>query len=284
MSRNWIWMSGVCLSVLISACSSDDDAGSNNGSGSGAGGSSDAGGTGGSSNAGGSGGSSNAGGSGGSPGTGGSGSGGYDTNGGSPGGSGGSTSGGTGGDGGTAGGSTDAKPRGADHPPELGAQIDRMGRAAIATALIATFNPDADEKGMRKDAYNAAEPEDWSGFEDEMRVNLAILDGLDENCGNQLLADASDPRYATLASILADDRLYVLSTVGECGVYLGLEGEIAGALEPGEGKCGGRMLDDDVIERSYSVLAAGLLSGVDDTITENDKENSDEFPFLPKAH
>jgi len=283
MPRNWVWVSGVCLSILVSACSSDDDAASNDGSGgsgaAGSGGSADAGGSGGSSDTGASGGSSSD--------AGGSGSGGSDTNGGS---SGGSSSGGTGGgtsgggEGGTAGGSTDPKPRGADHPPELGAQIDRMGRAAIATATIATFNPDADEKGMQKDAYNAAEPEDWSGFEDEMRVNLAILDGLDENCGNQLLADASDPRYATLASILADDRLYVLSTVGECGVYLGLEGEIAGALEPGEGKCGGRMLDDDVIERSYSLLAAGLLSGVDDTITENDKEDSDEFPFLPKPH
>lgn len=281
MPRNWIWVSGVCLGVLVSACSSDDGDASSDGSGgssaASAGGSSDAGGSGGSDGS-----SSDAGGSGGSkPGTGGSGSGGYDTNGGSPGGTGGS---GGDGDGGTAGGPTDAKPRGANHPPELGAQIDRMGRAAIATATIATFNADADEKGMQKDAYNAAEPEDWSDFEDEMRANLAILDGLDETCGNQLLADASEPRYATLASILADDRLYVLSTVGECGIYLGLEGEIAGALEPGEGKCGGRMLDDDVIERSYSLLAAGLLTGVDDTITENDKENSDEFPFLPSPH
>ena len=117
-----------------------------------------------------------------------------------------------------------------------------------------------------------------------MRASLAILDGLDENCENQLLSDATDPRYATLASILADDRLYVLSTVGECGVYLGLEGEIAGALEPGDGKCGGRSPDDDVIERSYSVLAAGLLAGVDDSITENDKENSNEFPFLALPH
>jgi len=263
---------GVCLGVVVSGCSSDDDASGSDGSGgSGAVGS-------GGSDAGGSGGSDAGSGGAGATGSGGSGS--------STGGSGGSTSGaGTaGGDGGSGGGSTDAKPRGADHPPTLGAQIDRMGRPAIATALIATFNPDADAKGMRKDEYNAAEPDAWSDFEDDMRANLAILDGLDENCGNQLLADASDTRYATLASILADDRLYVLSTTGECGVYLGLEGEIAGALAAGDGKCGGRSLDDDVIERSYSLLAAGLLTGVDDTITENDKENADEFPFLAAPH
>lgn len=273
MLRKLVWASGVGLGVLISACGGDDDASSTGGSGGsgtmGSGGS-DAGGSGGS-DAGGSG-NSDTGGSGGS-GTGGSGT--------SGGGSGGS---GMGGDGGTGGGSTDPKPRGPDHPPTLGARIDRMGRAAIGTALIATFNADSDEKGTMKDAYNAAEPETWNSFEDEMRANLAILDSLDENCGNQLLADASDSRYATLASILADDRLYVLSTAGECGVYLGLEGEIAGALEAGAGKCGGRSPNDDVIERSYSVLAAGLLSGVDDTITENDKENLDDFPFLAQPH
>jgi hypothetical protein len=41
---------------------------------------------------------------------------------------------------------------------------------------------------------------------------------------------------------------------------------------------------DDIIDRSYSVLAAGVLTGVDDTITENDEEFSDEFPFLAAPH
>src|SRR6187455_2264200 len=212
MLRKLVWVSGVCLGVLVSACGADDDASGTNGSAGSDAGGSDAGGSGGS----------NAGGTGGN-GTGGNGTGGNSTGGNSTGGnSTGGNSTGTGGGGGTGGGSSDPKPRGADHPPALGAQIDRMGRAAIGTALIATFNADSDEKGMRKDAYNAAQPEAWSSFEVDMRANLAILDGLDENCGNQLLADASDPRYGTLASILADDRLYVLSTVGECGVYLGL--------------------------------------------------------------
>ncbi|HEU5076628.1 MAG TPA: hypothetical protein VFU02_20705 [Polyangiaceae bacterium] len=278
MLRTMLWASGLGVSLLVSACGGDDDASGSGGSG-GSGGS-ETGGSGGS-DTGGSGGSGTAG-SGGSI-TGGSGTGGSSTGGSGTGGSstGGSSTGGTGGSGG---GSADPKPRGADAPPTLGAQIDRMGRAAIGTALIATFSADSDQKGMLKDAYNAAAPQAWSDFENEIRANLAILDSLDENCGNQLLAGASDPRYATLASILADDQLYVLSTVGECGVYLGLEGEIAGALEPGAGKCGGRSPDDDVIERSYSVLAAGLLTGVDDTITENDRENSDEFPFLALPH
>jgi len=87
-------------------------------------------------------------------------------------------------------------------------------------------------------------------------------------------------RYDALASVLADDQLYIFSDRGNCGVYLGAEAEVVGELPPGDGGCGGRTLDDDVIDRSYSVLAAGILTGVDDTITSNDVENLDEFPYL----
>ncbi len=172
--------------------------------------------------------------------------------------------------------------RGASNPPTLGAQIDRAGRAAISTALIATFEGDDDVKGAAKDAYNAAAPDEWADFADGIAANLAILDALDGDCGNQLLADDANPdgRYATLAGILADDQLYINSASGTCGVYLGLEAEIVGAIGEGDGGCGGRVLTDDVIDRSYSVLAAGILTGVDDTITEDDKGFDDSFPYV----
>jgi len=157
-----------------------------------------------------------------------------------------------------------------------------MGRAAISTALIETFNGDSTVKGASKDDYNAAGQSQWASFAPQMEGSLAILDALDATCGNQLLADDTnaDGRYAALAGILADDQLYVNSDSGECGVYLGLEAEVVGAVGAGEGKCGGRTLEDDVIERSYSVLAAGVLAGVDDTITADDCTHSATFPFL----
>jgi len=166
--------------------------------------------------------------------------------------------------------------------PELGRQIDRVGRAAINTALNMTFSGDADAKGEAKDAYNAAGPEQWGQFTDGFAGSLAILDSLDTVCGNQLLADPAveTNRYATLASILADDQLYVNTDSGECGTYLGLEAEVVGAVPAGAGGCGGRTPSDDVIERSYSVLAAGALGGIDDTITGDDGEQSESFPFL----
>ncbi|MFT6627128.1 MAG: hypothetical protein ACJA1R_000383 [Flavobacteriales bacterium] len=177
----------------------------------------------------------------------------------------------------------DPQPRGADNPPALDtAQIDRAGRAAISTALIGTFESDDDAKGTLKDSYNAAGAADFGSFAASIAPNLAILDSLDANCGNQLLAGetADAGRYDALAGILADDQLYVNTGSGDCGVYLGLEAEIVGAIEEGAGGCGGRTLGDDVIDRSYSVLAAGILTGVDDTITANDVVNSEAFPYL----
>jgi len=173
-----------------------------------------------------------------------------------------------------------AMPRGANNPPTLGMQIDRVGRPAITTALVGTFMTDETERNALKDSYNRAMPAQWTTFKSAIESSLAVLDGLDENCGNQLVADQTEDRYAFLAGVLADDQLYVLSNTGECGVYLGLEAEIVGALAAGGGKCGGRMLPDDVIERSYSVLAAGVLSGVDDTVVDNDKPFMAAFPFL----
>lgn len=179
------------------------------------------------------------------------------------------------------GGEPEAEPRGAANMPELGAQIDRMGRPAINTALNATFEADATKKDTAKDAYNAAGEADWSTFENEFKKNLAILDSLDTNCGNQLLAGEGADRYATLASVLANDQIFVNTGSGTCGVYLGLEGEFVGALDAGEGGCGGRTPLDDVIDRSYSVLAAGILTGVDDTITKDDAEHDiATFPWL----
>jgi len=179
---------------------------------------------------------------------------------------------------------TDMRFRGPGNPPTLGLQIDRVGRAATATGLIEAFNGDSSAKGNAKDRYNTGTPEGGALFAAQIASSLAILDALDETCGNQLVADVGEERYSFLAGVLADDQLYVDSTREVCGTYLGLEAEIVGAISPGTGGCGGRMLDDDVIERIYSVLALGALDGFDDTIAANDADNSSAFPFLAAPH
>jgi hypothetical protein len=158
------------------------------------------------------------------------------------------------------------------------ARIDRAGRPAISAALISTFNPD--DRDADLDRYNKsgnANP----AFIPIIAGSLAILDGLDRNCGNQLQAgaDAEPGRYTALATVLVDDQIYVQSDrVNSSSIYLGVEAEALGA---GEGSGGGRAPGDDVIERSYSVLAAGVLSGVDDGVPSDDAEHDiDVFPFI----
>src|SRR5262249_49811204 len=80
-------------------------------------------------------------------------------------------------------------------PPRVGAvQIDRMGRAAVNTALTNPFFREsvASEESQHEtilDDYNAAnDPSQWvAEFSLLIAPNLAVLDGLDGVCGNQLL-------------------------------------------------------------------------------------------------
>jgi hypothetical protein len=168
-----------------------------------------------------------------------------------------------------------------NRPRPVGAErIDRAARPAISAALISTFAPDARQTDL--DRYNRsgnANPD----FVPIMAQSLAILDGLDGECGNQLAIDLdlANP-YIPLARALNDDQIYVQSErEGVGSVYLGVEGEALGVLDRGQGSGGGRVPGDDVVRRSYSVLVAGQLTGYDDLVESDDAEHDiDVFPFL----
>lgn len=165
-------------------------------------------------------------------------------------------------------------------------QIDRMGRAGVNTALTDPFfQPNQAEEQERHDAnalaYNSnSNPNQWSEqFAAPIQTSLAILDSLDEDCGNQLVADQAAPRYSFLAEVLADDRLYVNTISGTCNQYLAVEANAVGVLNS---DCGGRTPLADTIDTTYSVLAAGALSGVGDGITQDadGTHSNSAFPFL----
>jgi hypothetical protein len=177
-------------------------------------------------------------------------------------------------------------------PPALSVnQIDRMGRAGVNTALTNPFFDPAiaQQKMMHEaaqDEYNgAANPAQWASmFQSEIAKNLAILDGLDRNCGNQLLAGqgAGQPkagRYDALAGVLADDVLYVNTASGACQQYLAVEANFLGITN---NDCGGRTPLEDTIDTTYSLLAAGALSGVTDGIAKDNDGTASltAFPFL----
>jgi hypothetical protein len=161
-------------------------------------------------------------------------------------------------------------------PPTPGAQIDRMGRPAINTALDHVFDVSSTAAGSAKDAYNQDSAKGtWPAtYVNEFAHNLAILDALDDNgttsvCGNQALYNGvaagggsaaacpgSACSYNTLAAVLADDQLYVDTSKGDCKFFLAVEFGVVTTL--GNTTCGGRAPDYDVIDTVYTAVSAGV--------------------------
>jgi len=150
-----------------------------------------------------------------------------------------------------------------------------VGRPAINTALTDPFNLlntvyDAGiTEDQAKNMYNSSDSSAaWTaaagGFVPWIAQNLPIMDALDGVCGNQAFAlqpDAGAKAYGTLATVLADDELYVDTTVdvettGTCS-YLGAELEAVGDAPP-MSNCGGRQPTEDVIDITYNLLACGI--------------------------
>lgn len=143
-------------------------------------------------------------------------------------------------------------------------QIDRQGRPAINTALIGS---------TRKDDYNQSNnPSEWAAmFQTEITAALDFVDGLDGVSGNAVLGDS-----AALAGLLVDDRIVIRANASVCGPYL--------AVELGDTtNCGGRTLDEDVMDVTLDALVA-FGAGVSDGVDMNDKAFLSTFPFLAEPH
>lgn len=178
----------------------------------------------------------------------------------------------------------EATATGPGNAPALGDQIDRAGRAAISTALISPFAGDED-KTTAKNGYNQAGTSKWSEYISNIAGNVAILDAVVGTCGdNKVTANQDSPTaegaYNGFATALADDQLYINSAATSCNQYLAQELVVLGVL-PSTEECGGRTLTMDVVETSYSALAAGATTGVDDEVSEDDATHSNtDFPFV----
>ncbi len=177
----------------------------------------------------------------------------------------------------------------------LGFQIDQMGRPAINTALVNTFANDA-ARGLSEDEYNATDNSERGEFTATMADQLAVYDALAGTCGDNPVTNraSADPaaglatgadRYNFMASVFADDQLYVNSITagsegGQCNVYLSAELSVIGVDGLG-GDCGGRSPLYDVIQTTYSAVAIGAITGVDDGIAgDNITQSATQFPFL----
>lgn len=205
-------------------------------------------------------------------------------------------------------------------PPAIGTMIDRMGRPAVNTALNGLLSTVAADTTTMKDNYNrASNAATWGStvllagtpdktVQGEFMANLAILDLLDQGatgitaagCGNQILynntfAGGGTPQatsYQSLASVLADDQLYVDTSKKTCTQYLSLELQAAGG--PTHTQCGGRAPSHDVVDVTYSMLAAGVAGfsadgkltplitdgGGATKVSSHGDINDAQFPFL----
>jgi hypothetical protein len=161
-----------------------------------------------------------------------------------------------------------------NNPPALKTQIDRVGRPVINTALNHGFDSNAAAAGAAKDTYNADKNiAGWAAtYGAEFERNLAILDGLDNVCGNQV---AYSNGYAALAGVTADDRLYVDTSKSTCSLYLGVELNATGLQSNTD--CGGRKLDYDVIDSTFTAASG---SAIGDGIGAPAKTNGTTFPYL----
>lgn len=215
------------------------------------------------------------------------------------------------------GGSGDGGGGGNGGKPEKGAPIDRMGRPAINTALNGAFvqfdgtdkvASDSTQRLADQDAYNEDnQPNDWDdNYTEIFAANLGILDTLDASAGNPQPGACQNPvtsngsvsnvdSYDFVAAALTNDRLFVYAdgegcsaaaiegegTNGEVGGYLSAEAAaLAGLTLTG---CAGRRPIDDVIETTYSIVAAGGLAGVDDGIGPEDVpegSHPEVFPYI----
>jgi hypothetical protein len=162
-------------------------------------------------------------------------------------------------------------------------QIDRMGRPLTGNALLGSF-ADEDASDRLKERYNSATPSTAAEFIPEMERTLGIYDGFDGQCGNQLLADAkatSPARYRSLATLLADDRLWINSESSICGEFFSVEFAAVGRDDSMNIFCGGRTPTEDAIDVYRSVLSMGQAKGIDDGVDRDEREHSiSEFPFL----
>ena len=162
-------------------------------------------------------------------------------------------------------------------------QIDRAARPLTGGALLGTLAT-AEVSDRLKEDYNATTPQNAAQFVAEIEQSLALYDAFDGKCGNQLLSAGAAPapqRYEKLASILADDRLWVNTESTICTQLFGVElASLAGHTEAAI-DCGGRTPLYSAANVYRSLLVDGTTTSISDGLDRDEKRHSEtEFPFL----
>jgi hypothetical protein len=183
-----------------------------------------------------------------------------------------------------------------------GGSVDRVGRAAIAEALV---------PGTDKDSYNRADPlalggiggitptqvsydfqaslvrldrmddvADWDGGSpDGSTMQVPVDAGPDADGGTTTVTIFTHPLVALLKTdVILVDSDKPFSPNG----YLEIEYNAFVAGTPGaHSTCGGRWFADDAVDKTMSFIVKRNLSGVSDGVNQATKAPTMTFPFLP---
>lgn len=162
-------------------------------------------------------------------------------------------------------------------------QIDRAARPLTGNALLATLGSDAESDAL-KERYNRATPATSGAFVPEITKGVALYDGFDGRCGDDLLVDRKAPparRYWPMATLLADDRLWLNSRSSTCTQLFAVERAALAGEAAMAGDCGGRSITYDAVNVYRSLIANGTTVGIDDGVHADEKVHSIAvFPFL----
>jgi Domain of unknown function (DUF4331) len=160
--------------------------------------------------------------------------------------------------------------------------IDRMGRVAINTALNLSDD-------LAKDAYNQ-EPsiQDWAKnttFDVNFEKNLETFDMLDGRVDWALASGIHPLRDALKTDVLiVDTGKKCDSSNNFCeGGYLEIEAELL-LGGPAHSSCGGRTLNEDVIDKTLTLLVSKGTSAVADGVNAATKPSTHTFPYLPEPN
>lgn len=120
-------------------------------------------------------------------------------------------------------------------------------------------------------------------------------------CGNSVLYNSGVPgnpgatpnpaSYYALASLLANDEIFLNTSKGTCALYLAVEYYVANSAPGTETTCGGRTPQYDVVDFSISMIASGVagftLPAFTPKIGDGAGPHSDylaDFPYLGTPH
>ena len=161
-------------------------------------------------------------------------------------------------------------------------RIDRFGRPEIKNVMLAQKGYDMVNREMElRDLYNLEDAFHMSGdyrpaYAARMNANLAVYDRLDGKTDWELGSDGRHP----LTDLLLDDFMVVdLSKPFATDSYFEIETAML-EVRPHE-TCGGRWLDDDVMDTMFTFMISGVPGArVSDGVDRPWTPVSTAFPYL----